>query len=628
MASRHFNMFEFLSYKHHLEMIAVASMRALSLSMDRMVEHYSYLFTLPSYKKVLLLLALTCITGGLLSTIILFPSSEGLVNGFLLSVSLFFVTWVVNYAVRMLILRQDSVYDLRRIMALSLFSWVLWFLFIFVGVAFALLYGLRWWIRLCLLGFSAVIILRLTVLFSTSFMSYKRLFVASILQPFSCIIPFLVFWLKINYPMTHLMFLFFIFSLAVGFASSLLFISILNHVGVQKLRIPGLFLFKAFFLNWIADLNAPFEEFLEKLGEDQDVEISLIKFSSSKPKACIIVPSVHPGPFKNIGSSLLPSTLKTALERELNCVVCVPHGLLGHEFDLASQFQNQKVIHHVIESAGFEFSESKATPFIKVSNDSATACCQIFGNSVFLSFSLAPRTTEDLPQELGVFARQEAERQGLNCCVVVNAHNSINGTIDTQETLGVLKAVAATCLEKAVSLKRLPFEVGAATFLPKEFGLKEGMGPGGITVVVVKVGEQKTAYVVIDGNNMVSGLREKILSTLNSIGIDDGEVFTTDTHAVNAIIVGKRGYHPIGEAIDPENLIQYIKETTLAALSDVESAKAACRTIIVRGIRVIGGKLLETLCSLIDRTLQRAKKIVVPLFAMSGLFLISFLVFI
>jgi putative membrane protein len=153
------------------------------------------------------------------------------------------------------------------------------------------------------------------------------------------------------------------------------------------------------------------------------------------------------------------------------------------------------------------------------------------------------------------------------------------------------------------------------------------MGAGGITVVIVKVGVQKTAYVVIDGNNMVAGLREKILSSLNSVGIEEGEVFTTDTHSVNAVVLNSRGYHPIGEAMDHEKLIEHIKSATSAALSNLESAKVACKTISIPDVKVIGDKRLEALCLLIDRTLQKAKKAAIPIFALSGLLLMSILLF-
>jgi len=600
---------------------------SLNHSMEKAVKHYSSLFMLPSYNKVFLLLALTCISGMLLSTVILFPSSEGLVSGLILGASVLFINLIIDYTVSRLILRRDPIYDRRRIAALSLFSWGFWFLFTFVGVAVAIFFGLSWWVRLCLLGFSAAIILRLTALFSSSSTDYARLFTASILHPFSCIIPFLAFWTRLGYPLTIFFIFFFVFSLAISLISSLLFVSILNHVGMQTLGLPSMPLFKAFLLNWIMDFNVPFEEFLEKLGENRDVEVSLIKFSSSKPKAVIVVPSVHPGPFKNIGSSLLPSMIKTALESKLGCTVCVPHGLFGHEFDLASKMQSQKIINQVVEAVDLEVSQGKATPFIKVTNGLATACCQIFGDFAFLSFTLAPKTTEDLPQELGLFVHEEAEKYGLTCCVVVNAHNSIDGTVDIQEALAALKIVGATCLKKAVSLKQLPLKVGAATVNPKEYGLKEGIGLGGITVAVIEVGEQKTAYVVIDGNNMVSGLRESILSTLHLAGIDEGEVFTTDTHSVNAVISGNRGYHPVGEAIDHESLIQHIRDATFMALSGLEPVKAACRRITLSDIKVIGEKKLETLCLLIDKTLQKAKKIVIPIFAIDGLLLMLVLMF-
>ena len=607
----------------------LATEDSLSQTIDRAVKRYSSLFKLPSYARVVVLLALICIGGGLISTAALFPSLDGLLSGLLLGSSLFLLNLVSSYVISTLVLRGDTIYDLRRTVALSLFCWMMWLAFIIIGVVVATPFGLSWWVRLCLLGFSAVVILRLIVFDSTSRKSYGRRLIASVLQPFACAVPFLVFWTAIAYPLTLYMLLYFVFSLGISIAASHFFLSTLNRVGQQTLGVPSISLLKAFLLNWIMDLNAPLEELLEKLGEEQDIGVSLMKFGSSKPKAAMVIPSVHPGPFKNIGSSVLPSMLKSALERKLNCVVCVPHGLFGHELDLASQAQNQKLIDRIVESADFEAAETKATSFVTLSNGTATACCQIFGKFVFISFTLAPKTTEDLPQDLGLYVREEAEKRGLTCSGVVNAHNSIDGVANMQESLDELKAVAVACLEKAVLKERLPFQVGAATVIPEEFTIRDGMGPGGITTIVVKVGKQKAAYIVIDGNNMVSGLREKVLSALHSLGIDDGEVFTTDTHAVSAVILSQRGYNAVGEAIDHERLIAHIKEATVVAMSKLEHVKtASCCNITVPSIKVIGKKRLETLCLLVDRAIWKAKRIVVPIFGISGLFLMLILLFV
>lgn len=601
----------------------MATEGSLAKSMDIAVGHYSSLFKLPPYTRMVSLQALICMGGALVSIVVLFPSLNGLMNGLVFGISLFAANLLVDQIISKAILDGDPIYDLRRTTGLSLFTWVFWVFFNFVGVIVALPFGFSWWVRLFLLGFSAAMIFRSTVLGSTSSMGWGRLLIASLLQPFACIVPFLVMWVGVDYFMVF----FLIISPIVGIVASSLFIFLLDRTGKETLGVSAMSLLKAFLLNWVVDLNAPLEVFLERLGESHDVEVSLIKFDSSKPKAIILVPSVHPGPFKNIGSSPLPSILKTALERESKCVVGVPHGLLGHEFDLASQLQNRKVVNCAVELANLAPLEAKATPFLKVSNGLGTACCQIFGNSAFMSFSLAPKTTEDLPHDLGLFVRQEAEKRGLSCYVVVNAHNSIGETVKPDEALASLKAVAADCLEKTVSLKQSSFEVGAATVLPKEFTLRDGMGPGGITVVVVRVREQKTAYVVIDGNNMVAGLREKVLSALSSVGVDEGEVFTTDTHVVNAVVLVERGYHPVGENMGHEKLIEYVKKATLDALSNLEHAKASCHKMTVPDVKVIGEESLQKLCLLIDTNLKRAKRIVVPIFASSGLLLMLFLMF-
>jgi putative membrane protein len=597
--------------------------------MENAVKHYSSLFKLPSYRRVISLMALVCFGVSLLSTISLFGYPDGLIDGLFLAFSLFFANSVLDYVISMLILREDPIFSFRRTAAVSLVCMVLWLFFGSVGVVVATSSGLLWWIRLCLLGFSAVLIFRLIVLNAASRMGYKRVLTAAFLQPVLCMIPFLALWTKIGLPPTMQMGLFFAFSIGVALLSSFSFIFLLNRVGKQTLGVPSFSLLKAFLLNWVLDLNAPFEELLEGLGEEQNVEVTLMEFISSKPKAAIVVPSVHPGPFKNVGSSILPSMIKNALEKSLGCTVCVPHGLFGHELDLASQSQNQKIINSIIHSKNAESLETKASPFVSVSNGAATACCQIFGNLVFISFTLAPETIEDLPKELGFFVQQEAKKHDLACSAVVNAHNSINRNSDMQEALGSLQMVASSSLKKAASLGHLPFDVGAATVIPKEFTLSDGMGPGGTTAVAIQVGEQKTAYVVIDGNNMVSGLREQVLSALHSVGFDECEVFTTDTHAVNAVILSERGYHPVGEAMDNEKLIDYIKGVALAALADLEPVrKVYCHRIVVPKVKVIGAKQLETLCLLTDKAIHKAKKLAPPIFMLSGLVLMLVLLFV
>ena len=282
-----------------------------------------------------------------------------------------------------------------------------------------------------------------------------------LLEPALSVVAFLVFWeVAISNSFILGVLPFVILSPIIGYVAVYLLLSSIDRFGKKNYSLPALPLFRAFLLNWVTDQNEPLEKHLEAMGGDADIEVTLLKFDASKPKAAIIVPQVHPGPFKNIGSSLLPSLLKREVEKEIGGTACVPLGLLGHELDLASQTQNYKIAAQVIASAKFESQAALASPLVRVTDGAATASCQIFGDTAFLSFSLAPKTTEDLPQELGRIVEEEAKKHGIKTAVVVNCHNCLTEVIDTAEHLDELQRAASLCLKKAVTLPTKTFQLG------------------------------------------------------------------------------------------------------------------------------------------------------------------------
>src|SRR3990170_3684730 len=137
-------------------MVAVATENSLNQSMNSALKHYSSLFFLPPFRRALVTTAVLCIGAVGLSTFALFPS-VGLVNSLFLGISLLVATLLFDYVVSSMVLKRDPIYVLRRTVALSLFCWILWLFFIILGVAFGAAFGSPWWwIKLCLLGFSAV----------------------------------------------------------------------------------------------------------------------------------------------------------------------------------------------------------------------------------------------------------------------------------------------------------------------------------------------------------------------------------------------------------------------------------------------------------------------------------------
>jgi putative membrane protein len=605
-------------------MVDSSSNSSLNDSMDGALKHYSSMFFLPSCKRLILFIAAICLCVFGLSLYVFFPTVQGIINGLSLGVTLFVITIIADIVISNFVLK-DPIYILRRTVALSFFCWIFWAFFLIIGIVFGIVIDTLWWFKLSLLGFGAVLTLRFVVLIATSSSSHIRQILAALFWPYLCIGTFLACWANISGNVLISSLPYVIVAPIVAYVAVFIFLKSLDKIGNNLNGVPALPLFKAFILNWAVDANAPLEDYLEKMGETEDIDVMMLRFDASTPKAALIVPFVHPGPFKNIGSSLLPSLLKKNFEKAYGCQTCTPLGILGHELDLASQTQNFKVITQIIEAANFETTDTLASPFVQVSEGYATASCQLFGNTAFLSFTLSPKTTEDLPQELGQTVQKEAQKYGLNCTLIVNCHNSLTDVIDTVEHLAEFEVAASKCLQKVVSMQKKPFKIGSSTIYPKEFTLKEGMGTGGITAITVQVGNQTVVYIVIDGNNMISGLREKIIDEINAFGFDASEIFTTDTHAVSALVTGSRGYHPIGEVMDQDKLIKYITDVAKIAVANLEPAKAGYKHFIVPNVRVIGGSRIASLSLLVDKAIIKAKQLVVPVFFVEGLLLILLL---
>lgn len=590
---------------------------------EKAVRRYSSLFTLPSHSKLLLLLFAVCLLNGVVIMAALHPLSYvSMAIGLALGVTLFVLIMITDFIIHFTSFQGDLIFNLRRCSALSMYSAMFWLVFILLG---ALVTG--FWFKLFLLGFCVVLTFRLLVLWAVSFAGVGKVSIYAVLLPIVCTVPVVFTASLMEKVLDASVVFFFSLTLVVTLSTVLLFIYSVNRVGMRIIGADSFSILKAFLANWNEDLNEPLEQFFERFGVERDIKVSALAFrASGKIKALMVVPAFHPGPFKNVGSSNLPHTIQASLENRLpHCIVAVPHGLSGHDLDLASQAQNQLMLNNVENMMDFSGFSSVASPSVRVKRNGASVSCQVFNNCALVTLTLAPQTMEDLPPDLDSFIVSEAQKHGLSTAICVDAHNSIQGPFNVNTAINPLKEAVAMCLEKLASHESESFEVGAAKVVPKEFGLREGMGPGGIVVTVIKTGNQTTAYVTIDGNNMISGLREKILSALSQVGVDDGEVFTTDTHAVNAVVLTARGYHPIGEAMDEATLIEYITQAATNALANLEPAEASWRTENVSGVRVIGEKQVEAMCLLADKAIQRAKRLAISIFPLAGIVLAALL---
>jgi putative membrane protein len=402
-------------------------------------------------------------------------------------------------------------------------------------------------------------------------------------------------------------------STGVLLTANQIFLYLVNRNGELNVGVGSISLLKGFLANWLEGLTYPLEDYFERLGIATTVYVKLFAFKVKQQlRGILVIPQVHPGPFKNLGSSNLPYRIQKSLEKQNNLIAAVPHGASGHELDLTSQIQCEKVIDEMLKKATFSDFSKEATRLIRVKVDSAQTTCQFFGKTGLLTSTYSPKGMEDIPFDLGMEIMRQGESLGAKGVAFIDAHNSATQEGETPSFSEgdevSLKTSTYKALEHSLKEKQDPFRMGIAKVIPEDFTLSQGLGPGGIVALVFIVDDQKAAYVTIDGNNMVNGLREEIINSLSDL-VDDCEILTTDTHMVNAIITSGRGYHPIGEAMDNSKLFKHIRNSVMEALRGADWAETSYKSIVIRDVKVFGEEKILNLMVFLDKISNYSKLI-------------------
>jgi predicted neutral ceramidase superfamily lipid hydrolase len=163
-------------------------------------------------------------------------------------------------------------------------------------------------------------------------------------------------------------------------------------------------LFRGFLLDWLDGNCELLEGQLEKISSEQGLNTTILGFrqkGTENATGILVVSNFHPGPFLNVGSSVLPQMIQEALTGEKS-VVAVPHGISGHEMNLVSQQENKKVIKDITRLASFSKYRSDATRILRVNSGNATASCQALGDCSLVTITLSPNDMEDIPLKIGV----------------------------------------------------------------------------------------------------------------------------------------------------------------------------------------------------------------------------------
>jgi putative membrane protein len=119
-----------------------------------------------------------------------------------------------------------------------------------------------------------------------------------------------------------------------------------------------------------------------------------------------------------------------------------------------------------------------------------------------------------------------------------------------------------------------------------------------VQVLVVEVDGQRTAYVLIDGNNMAQGVREVVLEQILNM-VDNAELMTTDTHVVNTIT----GKNPVGMHVPASEFLPFVMRALQAAIDNLAPSEVAGSTAHCEHIVVFGSNRISELASTVNAML-------------------------
>jgi len=520
------------------------------------------------------------------------------------------------------VMKIDPLFYLRRCLAFSLFTINTWVIFLLLGALFSI--GIRGFIFpdfAVLMGLFAVIPLRSLGVFAMSKTSFARRLTFSLIEPvLSVLLGVFLLGLPSSKLAPDL-----ILSTLTGLIFAFALIAFVEHNGRRRIGFSPIRMFRAFLMDWLEGDNIDLESYLNELGVQTELDVAAFAFRremSSNIKGLMLVSNFHPGPFLNVGSSGLPYLFQAIVQRQLGAIALVPHGVSGHELNLVSQFENEKIIRTVLSRLNSVKFSRLATTVTRSGNGIATATCQTFDGCALVTMTTAPSDMEDVPTE--VANRIKALTKGrFRHVALIDAHNCLTGPATmSREKISALEEAALQSLQSSNHPES--FRIGMAHKKPP-FRLRDGFGPGGISVMAVETNGQKFAYICIDGNNMVKDLREGILESVRSLGFDDGEVLTSDTHIVNGIVPARLGYYPVGAAVQIPTLLNEIKEACQTAIDDLEPCEAGTVAQQI-DVMTLGSKSLKRVTNVIYKTSKLIAFTLFPLIIVIAVITLIFLV--
>ncbi|MDG7035912.1 MAG: DUF2070 family protein [Nitrososphaerota archaeon] len=346
--------------------------------------------------------------------------------------------------------------------------------------------------------------------------------------------------------------------LFVGFFIILIYtINRLDGMGTKELGIRTTLLLRAALDAWLSGSTTSLEEYFDSRSKEKKVKTYALTFSDGTDRACVVVPPMHPGPFKGVGSYNLPEEInKVFTGMGFNdCIVL--HSTTNHDSNAPSRksmaeylssLKHMKPTVIKLSNAHLVNSESVNYFYSGLSSDKAS-----------LIIISPKRPSDDFPPNYldRVYKMEEETGKAL---LLADGHNNLatgNYQVITEEIEGQVKRIVndntAQC-NISLSAQSLgnpfPLEIGS-------LGIKK-----------LHMVDEKTSLdlLIFDSNNIVPGVAQRVREALG----DNSWAVTTDTHFNASHALNGKGYWALGDITPAQYIIDHLKRVSEGVMKRVE----------------------------------------------------------
>jgi len=302
---------------------------------------------------------------------------------------------------------------------------------------------------------------------------------------------------------------------------------------------------------WMVEYTEGFEKLLESNSIKIKTKTYCIKLKKDGSSSCIIIPPVHPGPFKGVGSYNITEVIAEHFKKKGFDNVIVLHSASNHDMNLPSKRSMMEYIAQL--DAGAEEKVIKAFKIFK-EEGKYFAYHGISTDVCDLVITMPKITMDDFPMGFMQILYNENKKREKDL-IIVDSHSNLSsyvGNVDFYEPLKIKTPLP--------DLKELYFAVEKL-----DSSDMEEVGKCGVYRIEFSDGYSRLKILYVDSNNALPNVREAIYESTGYL------VVTSDTHVIKTL-ANRKGYWAFGELTDIQKIIKMIKNKPDLNLEKVEAS--------------------------------------------------------